>query len=58
MYSQFDKAITAVIMGIVQLANMFGFHWGLDEHTVTGIIGVVTPILVYIVPNLPKDISA
>ena len=55
MYTQFDKAIVAVVMGGIQLANVFGFHWGIDEHTVTTIVGTLTPILVWIVPNLPKD---
>ncbi len=55
MYTQFDKAIVGIIMAAVQLANVFGFHWGLDEHTITTIVAMVTPILVWSVPNLPKD---
>jgi hypothetical protein len=56
MYTQFDKAIVVVIMSVVQLANVFGFHWGLQQDTVTEIVGGITPILAYLVPNkIPKD---
>ena len=55
MYSQFDKTIVALVMSGVQIANVFGFHWGLDEQVVTSIVAGVTPVLVWIVPNLPKD---
>lgn len=55
MYSNFDKAAVAIIMALVQIANVFGFHWGLDQATVTTVVATVTPLLVWIVPNLPKD---
>jgi len=55
MYTTFDKTLVGIIMGGIALANLFGFHFGLSEATVTGIVGVVTPFLVYLVPNLPKD---
>jgi len=55
MYTTFDKAIVGLIMGGVALANLFGLHFGLSESMVNGIVGVLTPILVYLVPNLPKD---
>lgn len=55
MYTSFDKTIVGLIMGGIALANLFGLHFGLSEATVTGIVGVITPILVYLVPNLPKD---
>jgi hypothetical protein len=56
MYTTFDKTIVGIIMGGIALANLFGFHFGLAESTVTGIVGVITPFLVYLVPNLPKDV--
>lgn len=55
MYTTFDKAIVGVIMGGITLANLFGLHFGLSESMVNGIVGVLTPILVFLVPNLPKD---
>jgi hypothetical protein len=55
MYSQLDKAVVALAMGVVQVANVFGFHWGIDEHTVTTIVASATPALVWLWPNAPKD---
>lgn len=56
MYTQFDKAIVAVVMAAVGLSNIFGFHWGLTEPAVTALVVSLTPVLVWIVPNLPKDV--
>lgn len=55
MYTQFDKAIVALIMAIVGVSNIFGFHWGLTEAAVTALVVSLTPVLVWLVPNLPKD---
>lgn len=55
MYTQFDKAIVGVIMAVIGVANVLGFHFGLSEQTVTAIVVGLTPILVYLIPNLPKD---
>jgi hypothetical protein len=52
MFTSVDKAITAGVMAVVYLINHFtSFHFMLDEGTVTGIIGVITPVLVYFIPN-------
>ena len=55
MYTTFDKTIVAFIMGGVGIANLFGLHFGLSADTLNGIVAVLTPILVYLIPNLPKD---
>lgn len=55
MYSAFDKSVTAVIMAIIVLANQLGLHLGWTETDVTAWVTALTPILVYLVPNLPKD---
>jgi len=55
MYTTFNKAVVGIVMGGVLLANLFGFHFGVSEATVNGVIAMLTPILVYLVPNLPKD---
>ena len=57
MYSQFDKAVVALVMAGVQIANVFGYHFGVDEHTVTTVVTVATPLLVWLVPNIhiPKE---
>ena len=55
MFTQYDKAIVALIMAGGQLANVLGYNFGLDQATVTTIVAVATPLLVHFVPNLPKD---
>jgi hypothetical protein len=55
MFTQYDKAIVALIMAAGQLANVMGYNFGLDEHTVTTVVAIATPLLVHFVPNLPKD---
>lgn len=52
MFTSIDKAITAVIMGILSLLNLFfGWNSPLDPATVQIIISALTPLLVYLVPN-------
>jgi hypothetical protein len=55
MFTQYDKAIVALIMAGGQLANVLGYNFGMDEHTVTTIVAIATPLLVHFIPNLPKD---
>lgn len=56
MYTQFDKAIVAVIMAVVTFVQKkFNINLGLDEGTLTNILIALTPILIYFFPNLPKD---
>jgi hypothetical protein len=55
MYTTVDKAIVATVMAVIQLINVFGFHFGMDQATVTVLVSVITPILVHLIPNLPKD---
>jgi hypothetical protein len=55
MFSSFDKSVVALVMAGIGLANVFGLHWGISQDTVTTIVTVLTPLLVYVVPNLPKD---
>ena len=54
MFTAIDKALVGVIMGAVFLINsLTGFHFGVTEATATAIAGVITPILVWLVPNKP-----
>lgn len=57
MITTVDKALTALVMGALALANIFfGFQFtGLTEEQITGIIAAITPILVYLVPNRQKQ---
>jgi hypothetical protein len=47
----FDKALVATIMGIVGIANVYGFHFGISQDTVTQLVEVATPVLIYLLPN-------
>lgn len=48
----FNKAIVALIMAGIALYNVFvGFPISVDEATVSAVVAVVTPLLVWAVPN-------
>jgi hypothetical protein len=52
MFTSLDKAIVAAIMGVLYIINaLWGINIGVSEATLSAIIGAITPILVYIVPN-------
>jgi len=55
MYTTADKAIVGVLMAAIQGANLLGFHFGIDQATLTAVVAGITPVLVWLVPNLPKD---
>jgi hypothetical protein len=53
MFTSIDKALVAIIMGALYVLNgVFNIDLGIGQETVAGIIGAVTPILVWLVPNL------
>ena len=55
MGTEFNKAIVAGIMALIYiLNNFFNFHIGLTEDKINAIIVVLTPLLVYIIPNKEK----
>ena len=54
MVTSIDKALVAVIMGVLYLLNTFlGIDLGVSENTINAIIAGVTPLLVWLVPNKP-----
>lgn len=55
MFTTMDKALAAVVMGILSILNLaFGFNLGIDPATLSGIIAAITPIVVYLIPNKAK----
>jgi len=53
MFTSIDKALVALIMGvlfIVQTYTGFNLSW-LSHDTVTTVIGLLTPVLVWAIPN-------
>lgn len=60
MSGEFNKAIVALIMAaLIVIEQIWGFSasW-LTEELITTILAVLTPILIWLVPNLPADTPA
>ena len=52
MFTSIDKAIVAMVMGGLYILNsVFGVTLGFTEAQIAAVIGVLTPILVWIWPN-------
>ena len=52
MFTQLDKAIAAAIMAVISvIALAGGLSDVLTEEWVAGVVAVLTPILVWIIPN-------
>ena len=50
--NKFNKAIVAVVMGVLYLlGTFFDIQVGLTEDQLGAVLAVCTPILVYFVPN-------
>jgi len=48
----FNKAIVALVMAGVALYNVFvGFPINIDEATLSAVVAIITPVLVYLIPN-------
>lgn len=55
MFTSIDKAITAFIMGGLSIGNLlFGSKIGIDPNVLGTVIGGLTPILVWLIPNKSK----
>jgi hypothetical protein len=53
MFTSIDKALVAAIMGILFIVQTFSginLSW-LSQDTVATVIGLLTPVLVWAVPN-------
>ncbi len=55
MYTTFNKAIVAFVMGVVGVVGILWHPLGISPETVASIVAIATPFLVYWIPNLPKD---
>jgi hypothetical protein len=55
MFTSIDKALVALVMSALFLLNYFtGITTGFTEEMVTAAVGVLTPVLVWLVPNKPR----
>ena len=53
MFTTIDKALVAMVMGLLFILNTyFGLNvsW-ISQETVATIIGLITPVLVWAIPN-------
>jgi hypothetical protein len=55
MYTTLDKALVALVMGIVGVIGVVYKPMNIDPTVVATLIGAITPIIVYFWPNAPKD---
>ncbi len=52
MFTTMDKALVALIMGLLSLLNLvFGVDLGISVEAVSSVIALVTPFLVWLIPN-------
>lgn len=52
MFTTIDKALAAAVMAIIFLINnLTNFHFAVSEELVNTIAALVTPAIVYFVPN-------
>lgn len=48
----YNKAIVALVMALIGIYNLFvGFPINVDEATISTIVAIITPLLVYLIPN-------
>lgn len=55
MYTTLDKSLVALIMGVIGVIGVVWKPLNISAETVTSVVGVITPLLVYFWPNAPKD---
>ncbi len=56
MISSYDKFLVALIGAIIfALTNWGGMDLGLDQNWINSVVAVLTPGLVALVPNRPRD---
>ena len=53
MFTSIDKALVALVMGLLFIIQQFtGISLGwISQDTVTTLIGLLTPVLVWAIPN-------
>lgn len=55
MFTSYDKAIVALIMAIVFMVNnLTDFHFAVTEDQANAVAGLISPLLVFFIPNKPN----
>jgi len=56
--TMYNKFWVAVLMAIVAFVRArFNIDLGIDDATASGIVGAISAILVYVVPNKPSKVK-
>jgi hypothetical protein len=58
MFSSIDKALVAMVMGLLFILQTYvglNTSW-ISQETVATIIGLITPVLVWAIPNKVKSV--
>ena len=55
MFSKLDKAIVALVMGVIGIVGVLWKPLNVSAETVASVVAILTPLLVYVWPNAPKD---
>lgn len=57
MFTSIDKALVAMVMGVIFILNTYlgvNLSW-VSQETVATVVGLITPVLVWLVPNKTKS---
>ncbi len=57
MFTSIDKALVAMVMGLIFILNTYlgvNLSW-VSQETVATVVGLITPVLVWLVPNKTKS---
>ena len=55
MYTTFDKTLVTLIMGVIGVIGVLWHPLGISSEVVASLVSTVTPLIVYVWPNAPKD---
>lgn len=52
MFTSIDKTLAALVLGLVSVGDLaHGPIGGINQDVIAGIIAILTPIVVYFIPN-------
>lgn len=57
MFTTIDKALVAMIMAVLfLLSTYFNINLGFTEAQIAGFVTLITPFIVWLVPNKPSSL--
>lgn len=55
MYTSFDKALVTLVMAVIGIVGVLWKPLNVSPEVVATVVSAITPVLVYLMPNVPKD---